>query len=354
MKVASLVGTRPQFLKLSPLCDYVNAAESKIDHVVIHSGQHYDASMSNDIFSQLDITTPIKTIERLSGSNSMNFGHMMAEVGNTINEHGVDRLIVFGDCDTTLAGAMAARRLNVPVVHVEAGMRSFNRRMPEEVNRVLTDNISDILLCPDQHSIERLHLEGIHNNTHLVGNLQIELLRSVMDLEDSQQYEFKYSLLTIHRDYNTVPAKIKNFFDELKDVDMHFIFPAHPRTSKIISEHNIKVPDNVHIKGPFSYLHTLQHLNGCEYVVTDSGGLQLESWYLGKKCLVLRTETEWIDAVRSGNSMLCNNGTPRVSECIDLLINQPTVNCYDLPLNTSELIFKHILPSGRCRRVDVI
>lgn len=342
MKVASLVGTRPQFLKLSPLCDYVNA-NKPFDHHVIHSGQHYDTNMSGNIFSELNIDSPVKTIERDKLCNNMNFGYMMKEIATTLIEYDIDALIVFGDCDTTLAGAMAARKLNIRVVHVEAGMRSFNMSMPEEVNRVLTDRISDTLLCPHQDAISKLYDEGIRNNVHLVGNLQVELINNLMYkvIEDTL-WENKFSLLTIHRDYNTTAKKISHYFDELSQVDMTFIFPTHPRTANIIADNNITVPSNIIMKEPFAYYETLEHLYNCEFVVTDSGGLQLESWYLGKKCLVLRTETEWVDALDTGNSMLYDS-SKSIDNNLELLLTSPTINCYNLPTNTSELIVNYII-----------
>lgn len=342
MRVASLVGTRPQFLKLSPLCDYINA-NKPFDHYVIHSGQHYDTSMSGNIFSELNIDSPIKTIERDKLCNDMNFGYMMKEIAETLIEYNIDVLIVFGDCDTTLAGAMAARKLDVRIVHVEAGMRSFNMSMPEEVNRVLTDRISDTLLCPHQDAISKLYDEGIRNDVHLVGNLQVELINNLMHkvIEDEPR-EYEFSLLTIHRDYNTTAKKISHYFDELSQVDMKFIFPTHPRTANIIADNNITVPSNIIMKEPFSYFDMLEHLYQCDFVITDSGGLQLESWYLGKKCVVMRSETEWVDAISSGTCKLYDYMTS-LDQFIQSHNDTPVTDCYDLPVNTSELIIRHVV-----------
>ena len=213
--------------------------------------------------------------------------------------------------------------------------------MPEEINRILTDNVSNLLLCPHQHAVDNLHKENIINNVYLVGNLQVELIHNSLSKIKKNNHK-KFSLLTIHRDYNTNSYSLKYIFDRLSKVQKKFIFPIHPRTKNIIETHNIRIPSNIIIKEPFSYFDMLQHLYQCDYVVTDSGGLQLESWYLGKKCVVMRTETEWCDAISSGVCALYDYNT-KLDQFIQSHINSPITHCYELPVNTSELIIKHVV-----------
>ena len=337
MNVLSIVGTRPQFIKLAALDKYISIYKP-FNHKVIHSGQHYDSSMSDIFFKQLNIKQPDFFISRGNQSPVKNISNMMCEIEKIIKAIDVDVILVYGDCDTTLAGALVSNKLGIKLVHVESGLRSYNKQMPEENNRVLTDHISDILFCSDNHSFCNLKNENIHNDIKIVGNLQIELLNNtIKESILTQQFDDEYSLLTIHRDYNTNIKTIETFFSELSLVDQRFIFPIHPRTRNIINQHNISIPENIELHEPFSYMDMISALLYCDYVITDSGGLQLESWFAEKKCVVMRTETEWVEPINTYNSIVYDRSTPLSLFVKDFLKIQPTKK-YNLPLNTSELI----------------
>lgn len=341
MNVLSIVGTRPQFIKLAALDRYISAFKP-FNHKIIHSGQHYDSSMSDIFFKQLNIKQPDFFISRDNQSSVQNISNMMCEIEKIINTINIDVILVYGDCDTTLAGALVSNKLGIKLVHIESGLRSYNRRMPEEHNRVLTDHLSDILFCPDNHSLCNLKNENIHADMKIVGNLQIELLNNIINESKLiQQFDSGYSLLTIHRDYNTNIKTIEKFFNELSLIDQRFIFPIHPRTRNIINQHDISTPENIELHEPFSYMDMVSALLYCDYVVTDSGGLQLESWFMEKKCVVMRTETEWVEPINTCNSIVYDRSTP-LNLFVENFLNIQSTKKYNLPLNTSKLICNNI------------
>jgi len=342
MRVCSIVGTRPQFLKLAALDSYIQK-NKPFEHFIVHSGQHFDRNMSTVFFEQLNMTQPITTIDRNNSSAVRGLTHVMHDFERCIVNHNIDVVIVYGDCDTTLAGALVANKLRKKLVHVEAGLRGHNKKMPEEVNRTLTDHISDIFFCPDSHTLHNLNNERIYNNIRVVGNLQIELLNNMIkESEVKPLFPANYSLLTIHRDYNTNKKTIEKFFQELGLIDQRFVFPVHPRTRNIIDQHSVRVPGNIELIDPIGYDEMIRALLYSDYVITDSGGVQLESWFLGKKCIVMRTETEWIEPIRTGNSILYDHTTP-LNKFVQVFIEKPIIEDYNLPLNTSELICNNIL-----------
>ena len=341
MNVCSLVGTRPQFLKLAALDHYIQA-HNPFNHFIVHSGQHFDSNMSDIFFKQLNISKPNLTIHRNTKSNISNLSTIMSTLEGFIIENSIDCVIVYGDCDTTLAEAIVANKLGITLVHIEAGMRSYNKNMPEENNRVLTDHLSDILLCPDSRSLENLNKENIHNNIKVVGNLQVELINNILKKIGNNKPFSNYGLLTIHRDYNTNEIFLKKIFEDLSNINKPFLFPVHPRTRNIIKSNDIKIPENVYLNDPYDYIEMLSMLNGCDFVVTDSGGLQLESWYLDKKCIVMRSETEWKEPIKSGNSILYDRQT-NLDQFIQSFLQTETKYKYNLPVNTSELICESII-----------
>jgi len=341
MNIASIVGTRPQFLKLAALDSYVQKNNS-FNHFIVHSGQHFDKNMSEVFFDQLDITPPHLLIERNQSSNIQNLSHIMIEFEKFILLHDINTVLVYGDCDTTLAGALVANKLNIGLVHIESGMRSYNKNMPEENNRVLTDHLSDFLFCPDATAVQNLKKELIKKNVFISGNLQIELSKNILEKNPLPQKFYNYALLTIHRHYNTNVDFLQKTFDSLAKLNQVFMFPVHPRTKHIIQENSIKVPSNIYMNDPFDYLEMLQMLLHCDYVITDSGGLQLESWYHKKRCIVMRSETEWIAPIESNNSILYNYKED-LSNFILNFLDKKVTDEYNLPLNTSELIIDALL-----------
>ena len=340
MNVCSLVGTRPQFLKLAALDQYIKT-HKPFSHFIVHSGQHFDREMSDVFFNQLNISMPDLKILRDKKSNINNLSHIMNEFEIFIMENQIDLIIVFGDCDTTLAGAIVANKLGVKLAHIESGMRSFNKQMPEENNRKLTDHLSDFLFCPDSYALQNLNKEDIYNNIKVVGNLQIELLKNTLESKANNRAFYDYSLLTIHRDYNTNKDSISKILQDIAQINKSFIFPVHPRTKQVINLNKINVTTNIHINEPFGYIEMAEMLSNCDYVITDSGGVQLESWYLNKKCIVMRTETEWIDPIKSQNSILHDPKAP-FPEFVESFLETKVLQPYNIPINTSEMIISSL------------
>ena len=311
MKIISIVGTRPQFLKLAPLS--YQFKKRNIEHIVIHSGQHYDEEMSDIFFKVLEIPEPDYLLFRKGKTSTQMISNLMIDLERILSIENPNIVLVYGDCNTTLAGALVAKNLDMKLVHIEAGMRSYNKSMPEETNRVLTDHISDILLCSTKDSIEKLKKENIIKNVHYVGNLQLELLEMCIKKYNNKEILLKNSLvkdnfilMTIHRHYNTTKEQLEKIFNEIEKLNEQIIFPIHPRTNKVIIENNINIPKNIKIIKAIDYLNMTILERYCKYIITDSGGIQPEAWYLGKKCIVLRSETEWIEPIKNNNNILFN------------------------------------------------
>lgn len=338
--ICSLVGTRPQFIKVAAFDQYIKK-HNPFNHFIVHSGQHFDNDMSEIFFNQLQISKPHLKIPRDQKSIVNNLSRIMDKLEAFVVENKIDLIIVFGDCDTTLAGAIVANKLGLKLAHVEAGLRSFNKDMPEENNRKITDHISDFLFCPNSHALSNLNKENIHDNIRVVGNLQIELLKNTLETIGNKNTFHNHCLLTIHRNYNTNKDTISKIFNDISLIDKSFLFPAHPRTRNLIELHKIKVPKNIHINEPFGYTEMVDVLSSCDYVITDSGGLQLESWYLNKKCIIMRTETEWMDPIKSNSSILYDYKT-KLNKFIESFLNTKILSKYNLPINTSELIAKDL------------
>ena len=315
MKIIFIVGTRPQFLKLASLSKLL--LSKNIDHIIVHSGQHYDSEMSEDIFNSLNIKNPDYFIESKGKTSIEKLSSMLSKIEQICITENPDKIIVFGDCDTTIAGALVAKKLKKYLIHIEAGMRSYNKDMPEEQNRIITDHLSDLLLCSTEDSLEKLAKENICNNVHFVGNLQIDLLKMCCEkynkkdiLEKNNIYENNFILLTIHREYNTNKEALSKIFNQLSIVKNKFIFPIHPRTKNIILQNDIIIPENIILIQPVNYLDMTILERYCYMIITDSGGVQPEAWYLGKKCVILRSETEWIEPLENNNNILYDFITP--------------------------------------------
>ena len=316
MKIISIVGTRPQFLKLIPLSLEFNN-HSNIQHIIIHSGQHYDDNMFTDIFKCLNSQLPNYILKRTGNTLIQNLSNMMVNIEEIVIKEEPDIIIVFGDCDTTTAGALVANKNNIFLVHIEAGMRSYNKKMPEEINRLITDNISDLLLCSTKDSLINLKNENNKTDAYFVGNLQLDLLsltcekyNNINILLKHNTSENNFILLTIHRAYNTNKKTLNYIFNQLKTINKKIIFPTHPRTLNIINTNNIIIPQNIIIIPPVNYLDMTILERFCLYIITDSGGIQAEAGFLKKKCIVMRTETEWKQEIINNNNILYDFKTP--------------------------------------------
>jgi len=310
-KIVSILGARPQFVKAAVLSRII-AAHNQIEEVIIHTGQHFDKNMSAIFFSEMQIPKPKYNLNINGLSHGAMTGQMLEKIEQVLLKEKPDTVVVYGDTNSTLAGTLAAKKLQIKVVHIEAGLRSFNMAMPEEVNRILTDRISDLLLCPTQKAIDNLESEGFKNidtKYVLTGDIMKEAVEfysaqvggkaSVMQIHNLKKDDFV--LATIHRPENTDDKKkLGNIFKALDKIntEIKVILPLHPRTKKHLEQYHIDT--NVVLINPVGYFDMLALLKNCRMVITDSGGLQKEAFFNKKFCIVARTETEWVELVENG------------------------------------------------------
>jgi UDP-GlcNAc3NAcA epimerase len=313
MKIISMVGARPQFIKLSALSKELR---KKHQEIILHTGQHYDDELSKIFFSELSIPEPDYNLGIGSAEHGEQTGRMLKGIEEVLLFEKPDLVIVYGDTNSTLAGALAAVKQKIPVAHVEAGLRSFKKSMPEEVNRILTDQVSSLLFCPTKTSVQNLKKEGITKGVHLVGDVMYDSLRQHIKRAEKTSGIMKklklskrdFYLITIHRAENTgAKENLKKIAVILAGLDKKTVFPVHPRTKKSLSEFNLL--DKLESKGlllidPVSYLDMLVLEKNARCVLTDSGGVQKEAFFLKTPCLTLREETEWVETLRKGNNKL--------------------------------------------------
>ncbi|HOK80418.1 MAG TPA: UDP-N-acetylglucosamine 2-epimerase (non-hydrolyzing) [bacterium] len=335
MKLLSIVGARPQFIKVKPLVDEFN--KKGIQHILVHTGQHYDYEMSQVFFDQLKIPLPDYNLGVGSHSHGKQTGLMLEKIEEVLLKEMPDMVIVYGDTNSTLAGALSAVKLKIPVAHIEAGLRSFRMDMPEEANRVITDRISTILFCPTQTAVENLRKEGITKNVFLVGDVMYDvflesqkLLSSRTILNDLNLKPKNYLLLTIHRQENTDNLEnLKSIFLALKDVNQKVLFPVHPRTKKAIekiADFEISELKNFQMIEPVSYLDMLVLEKNADKILTDSGGIQKEANWFGIPCLILRNETEWVELLVAGNAALTGSNQMVIKKILFEIDGRPLSN----------------------------
>jgi UDP-N-acetylglucosamine 2-epimerase (non-hydrolysing) len=312
MKVLSIVGARPQFVKLAPVADAF--APTQHQHVIVHTGQHYDVAMSSVFFADLKIPDPDVHLGVGSGSHGTQTGAMLSALDGVLDEHRPDWVLVFGDTNSTIAGALAAVKMHLPIAHVEAGLRSFNRRMPEEHNRVLTDHAADLLLAPTQVAMGHLAREGLAERSVLVGDVMTDVCLRVRDAVVSQPVSLpeafpaddSYLVSTIHRAENTDdPQRLRAIVDSLAGLPLPVLLLAHPRLVARCREYDIDLDaGSIHSTNPLPYPEMVSAVLNSAGVVTDSGGLQKEAFLLERTCTTLRTETEWTETLESGWNVL--------------------------------------------------
>ncbi len=322
MKVASVVGARPQFIKAAPLDRELRRL---CTHVLIHTGQHYDYAMSAVFFEELGIPEPDYNLGVGSASHGRQTGEMLISIEETLQDEKPDCVVVYGDTNSTLAGALAAAKLHLPVAHVEAGLRSFDRSMPEEINRVLTDHVADVLFCPTETARFNLSREGIAQGVVNFGDVMYDALLQSLDVLDRPSSLLdslgvrpgNYLLVTVHRPGNTDHREnLVSILDALAEMDEEIIFPAHPRTSQAISRLGHDLPSNVRLLEPVSYVNMLTLERGARLILTDSGGVQKEAYFFGVPCVTLREETEWVETVEAGWNLLVAASKPRILEAV--------------------------------------
>jgi UDP-N-acetylglucosamine 2-epimerase len=305
VRVLSVVGNRPQFIKSGPLS--LALRDAGIDEVVLHTGQHWDAEMSAVFFEELQLPEPAYRLDLRTADPAAMEPPIRAAVGR----ERPDWVLVYGDTNSTLAGAEAAG--GVPVAHVEAGLRSFDLSMPEERNRIEVDRLSALLLCPDERSAEQLASEGVSGRREVVGDVMADATRLFLPIareRSTAAHDGPYALLTLHRAANTEPERLRAIVGAVNESSWSYVFPIHPRTRHVLETHGIELGPNVRALEPLGYLEMLALVVGASRVVTDSGGLQKEAYWLRVPCVTLRASTEWVDTVRVGANTLVDPAAP--------------------------------------------
>jgi len=338
MKIVTIIGARPQFIKAAMVSKEI-AKHDKMNEIIIHTGQHFDKNMSQIFFKDMGISEPDYNLGINRLSHGAMTGRMLEELEKIYIEEKPNQVIVFGDTNSTIAGALAASKLHIPVAHVEAGLRSFNKEMPEEVNRVLVDHISNILFAPTKAAVTNLNNEGIDKNKiYRVGDIMYDAALYFTDISaaksniiDKLKLErTEFLLCTIHRQENTdIKERLFSIFRALEDISKNIciILPLHPRTRARMREFNISIqPNNITIINPVGYLDMLLLLKHCNLVLTDSGGLQKEAFFFNKYCLTLRSETEWVELVEHKFNYIVGGDYNEIINIFNLLSNNIILN----------------------------
>jgi UDP-N-acetylglucosamine 2-epimerase len=306
VRILSVVGNRPQFVKSAPLS--LALRERGVEEIVLHTGQHYDPELSAVFFEELELAPPRYRLEAGSGTHGEQTGRMLPGIEVAVVEERPDAVLVYGDTNSTLAGALASAKLLVRVAHVEAGLRSFDRSMPEELNRLLVDQLSTLLFCPTDLAVRNLAREGIVEGVHRVGdvmydaNLRLAPLARERSsaLEDAGVEPGRYLVLTLHREANVAPEPLSRVAEALAGLDEPVVFPAHPRTRAALAEGGVSLGEHVRLLPPVGYLDFAALASQARVVLTDSGGVQKEAYWYGVPCVTLRTTTEWVETIETG------------------------------------------------------
>jgi len=312
MKLLTIIGARPQFIKASVVSKAI-VEQVGLSEKIIHTGQHFDANMSEIFFDQLGIPRPDFQLDIHGGSHGEMTGRMLMEIEQVMIQEKPDRVLVYGDTNSTLAGALAAAKLHIPVAHIEAGLRSFNMRMPEEINRILTDQMSDLLFCPTQTAINNLSKEGFSEKPVKIWNSGDVMQDSAMffarraSKPDGFNISEGFVLATLHRAENTDdPIRLRSIVEALNTIHntvAPVVLPLHPRTRNMIEKTGLAL--EVNLIDPVGYLEMIWLLQRCGLVLTDSGGVQKEAFFFSKPCVTMRDQTEWVELVESGANVLC-------------------------------------------------
>ena len=322
MKIVSVVGARPQFIKAAAVSRVFRATDG-LQEILVHTGQHYDENMSDVFFRQLDIPMPDFNLEVGSGSHARQTGRMLEGIEAVLLKEKPDFTLVYGDTNSTIAGSLASAKLHIPIAHVEAGLRSFNRLMPEEINRIVTDRISDVLFAPTMTAITNLKNEGLEKHTVFSGDVMYDSVLFYRDkvIAGGDKYRSpglppSYHLATIHRAENTDnPENLKNIFLAFSRIAESVVLPLHPRTARLL-ESIIRVPDNVIIIEPVGYLEMLWLTMHALKVLTDSGGLQKEAYFLDRQCITMRTETEWVETLHDNWNIVTGPDPDKILQAV--------------------------------------
>ncbi|GAB4416552.1 MAG: UDP-N-acetylglucosamine 2-epimerase (non-hydrolyzing) [Bacteroidia bacterium] len=334
LTLVSIVGARPQFIKLAPLqaavARYNETRGEQIRHLTIHTGQHYDKDMSDIFFEELEIPHPDYNLGVGSGSHGAQTGKMLKGIEEILLREQPDMLIIFGDTNSTAAGALAAAKIHIPIAHVEAGLRSFNRRMPEEINRIVSDHISDILLAPTPTAVHNLQREGLADKTVMTGDIMYDTVLHYREVAARKSdilnrlglTDRGYAVATVHRAENTDdPTKLEallNTFNRIAAEHLPIVFPLHPRTRHRLPRvlPDWRAHERLHLIDPVGYLDMIQLVGHARMAFTDSGGLQKEAFFLNCPCITLRPETEWVETVVAGGNIIVGSDPFKMVEAL--------------------------------------
>lgn len=339
INLLTVVGARPQFIKAAALSRVIRTSDisDSLKETIVHTGQHYDANMSEVFFEEMDIPQPDYHLGIGGSTHGKMTGQMLEKLEELYLQLKPDAVLVYGDTNSTLAGALAASKLNIPVAHVEAGLRSYWMRMPEEQNRVLTDHISTWLFCPTQTSVENLSKEGIMEGVHKVGDVMYDVnLYYQSRLKEEQERGVRcpkgiitelpgqFILMTVHRAENTDDAqRLKGIMEGLRRIPLPVIWPVHPRTAKVIESIGIELPVNIRRVEPVGYFDMLALEMKASVIITDSGGVQKEAYFLKKPCITLRDQTEWVETTTDGWNLLAGTNPDKIQAAFEQITTQP-------------------------------
>jgi len=332
MKIVSIVGARPQFIKatiVSQAIEKHNSTSSEtIEEILVHTGQHYDYRMSEIFFQELKLKKPHYNLEVGSDTHAKQTARMLERIEDVLFEENPDLVLVYGDTNSTLAGALAASKLNIPVAHIEAGIREHKREMPEEQNRILTDHISSLLFCPTQTAVENLKREGITEGVFFTGDVMLDALLTSLPiaekhskiLENLSLVPGNYYLTTIHRAENTDnEEKLRNILLALNQLELPVVFPIHPRTRNAVERFGLReFLDGLIVIEPVGYLDMLILERNARKILTDSGGVQKEAYFLGVPCVTLRNETGWVETLEGGWNVLAGTNVEKIVESVKI------------------------------------
>ncbi|MGB0505340.1 MAG: non-hydrolyzing UDP-N-acetylglucosamine 2-epimerase [Pikeienuella sp.] len=348
MKVLTVIGARPQFTKAAVVSRaFQTIASNEVTEYIVHTGQHYDHNLSEIFFEELQLPRPYRHLAAAAPNHNVMMGRMFEGIEEVISEIRPDWALVYGDTNSTVAGALAARATNTRLIHVEAGLRSFNRTMPEELNRITTDHISDLLFAPSNVAMCNLANESASGSAHMVGDVmydnviyQASRLSGEVPFASAKEFAF----MTCHRAENTDdPERLRSLFEAVGRVSLPVLCPIHPRTAKALKAADISVPANITMVEPMGFQDLISHVKAAKIIITDSGGLQKEAFYLKKPCVILRRETEWVELLETGTSVLAGDNFGNLASQVDGLLS-------------SDLNFKDIYGDGTAgeKIVDVL
>lgn len=319
--IISVVGARPQFIKSAPL-EIAFRGMDEYRLISVHTGQHYDENMSRIFFDELGLQPPAYQLKAGSGSHGKQTAKMLEGLEDIFEKEKPSMVVVYGDTNSTLAAALAAAKMQIPIAHVEAGLRSYNRSMPEEINRVLTDHVSNLLFVPSGVAQQNLLKEGVERGVQVTGDIMLDILKMAQDkgvVERKADGDYYYA--TIHRPYNTdFPERMQQILHEMNGLALPVYFSIHPRTAALLEKHHIYIAEfkNIHVIPPQSYFDNLGYMVYANRIITDSGGLQKEAWFLKKPCVTLRPETEWIETLENQWNVLVFDNLSEIKQALQV------------------------------------